>query len=70
VEVQEMLGQNRCEGNDGGMMEIREEDLKQLLFEVYSAGFEAGMARNIDIATAYNNWWDARKKEVNQYDKG
>jgi hypothetical protein len=28
------------------------------------------MARNIDIATAYNNWWDARKKEVNQYDKG
>lgn len=51
-------------------MEIKEENLKRLLFEVYSAGFEAGMSKNVDIVTAYNNWGESAKKEVAEYDKG
>ena len=31
--------------------------LKELLFEIYSAGFEAAMS-NKDIATSYNDFYD------------
>ena len=50
------------------MMDIKEEELKRLLFEVYSAGFEAGMAQDIDIVTAYNQWWESTKKEIDKHD--
>ena len=41
-----------------------EEFLKTMLFEVYSAGFEAGYSQDIDIATAYNKWFEQFKKSV------
>lgn len=31
--------------------------LKELLFEIYSAGFEAGMSHK-DIVTSYNDFYD------------
>lgn len=31
--------------------------LKELLFEIYSAGFEAAMSKK-DIATSYNDFYD------------
>lgn len=37
---------------------IDNEKLKQLLFEVYSAGFEAGYSQEIDIVEAYNKYWN------------
>ena len=49
--------------------QLTEEELKSLLFEVYSAGFEAGMAQNIDIVSAYNKWWESAKKEVVNHDQ-
>jgi hypothetical protein len=45
--------------------QLTEAELKSLLFEVYSAGFEAGMSQDIDIVTAYNNWWETTKKGQN-----
>ena len=41
-----------------------EEFLKTMLFEIYSAGFEAGYSQNIDIVTAYNKWFDGFKKTI------
>ena len=38
--------------------EINKEELKQLLFEVYSAGFEVGYLQKVDIVTAYNEYWN------------
>lgn len=38
--------------------EINKEELKQLLFEVYSAGFEVGYSQKVDIVTAYNEYWN------------
>lgn len=32
--------------------------LKDLLFEIYSAGFEVGYSQEIDIVSAYNQYWD------------
>ena len=39
--------------------------IKQILFEVYSAGFEAGYSQEIDIVEAYNQYWD---KLLKSYD--
>jgi hypothetical protein len=41
-----------------------EEFLKTMLFEIYSAGFEAGYSKNIDIVTAYNKWFDGFKNTI------
>lgn len=40
--------------------------LKDLLFEIYSAGFEAGYAQNIDIVQAYNQYWDNLIKHIKE----
>lgn len=37
---------------------INEEEIKQLIFEIYSAGFEAGYSQEVDIVSAYNQYWD------------
>ncbi len=33
------------------------EALKDALFEIYSAGFEAGYAQNKDLASAFEEWF-------------
>ena len=43
--------------------EVTMKDLKALLFEVYSAGFEAGYTKEIDIANAFNLYWERVKNE-------
>ena len=43
-------------------MEMTENELKQFLFEVYSAGFEAGYAGNKSLVDAYNDWWIKTKE--------
>lgn len=39
-------------------------ELKTLLFDVYSAGFEAGYTQEIGIVEAYNKWWEVLQKEI------
>ena len=43
-------------------MEMTEKELKQLLFEIYSAGFEAGYAGNQSLVDAYDDWWMKTKE--------
>lgn len=45
---------------------LTEHELKQLLFEVYSAGFEAGYSQETDIATAYNRYWGNLLKQIKE----
>lgn len=40
------------------MDDFTPEELKAIMFEIYSAGFEAGYSQNIDIHTAYNEFWN------------
>ena len=44
--------------------EINKKELKQLLFEIYSAGFEAGYSKEVDIVTAYNKYWDLLMEDI------
>lgn len=37
--------------------EITIKDFKALIFEIYSAGFESGYAKEIDIVSAFNQFW-------------
>lgn len=39
-------------------MEFSEQDIKAALFEIFSAGYEAGYAAETDIKTAYKNWYE------------
>ena len=39
------------------MNEISEKDLKDLLFAVFSAGFESGYSGQIDLATAFEQFY-------------
>lgn len=41
-----------------------EYELKQVLFEIYSAGFEAGYSQEIDVVTAYNQYWSEFAKLI------
>lgn len=45
---------------------INKEELKQLIFEIYSAGFEAGYSQEVDIASAYNQYWDNLLKLIKE----
>ena len=36
---------------------MSEKELKEILFEIYSAGFEAGYSQNVDIVSSYNKYW-------------
>ncbi len=45
--------------------EFSKEEWKQIIFEIYSAGFEAGCSsQKVDIASAYNQYWDNLLKEL------
>ena len=46
------------------MPELTSIELKQILFEIYSAGFEAGYAQTDDITTAYNKYFDNLVQEL------
>ena len=50
--------------------ELTEKQMKEVLFNVYSAGYEAGYWQVSDLATAYNIFWndlmDALKKETGE----
>ena len=43
--------------------EINLETWKEILFEVYSAGFEAGYSQEIDIVNSYNEYWNNLLKQ-------
>ena len=45
---------------------LTEHDLKQLLFEIYSAGFEAGYSQEVDVATAYDQYWNNLLKVIKE----
>lgn len=45
---------------------LTEYELKQLLFKVYSAGFEEGYSQETDIVTAYNQYWDNLLKKITE----
>ena len=36
--------------------------IKEIMFLVFSAGFEAGYGGKIDLAKAFNDWYDAFNK--------
>ena len=43
--------------------EIMDEiDIKEIMFLVFSAGFEAGYVGKIDLAKAFNEWYDTFNK--------
>ena len=42
------------------------EELKQLMFEIYSAGFEAGYSQEADLVSAYKKYWDNIWKEIRE----
>lgn len=42
--------------NDIRSVDFSDAQLKSFLFEVYSAGFEAGYSRCTDIHTGFNTW--------------
>lgn len=44
-----------------------ESEAKRILFEVYSAGFEAGYSQKIDIASAYKQFWDNLLKQMKEH---
>ena len=39
-----------------------ERDIKEIMFLVFSAGVEAGYGGKIDLAKAFNEWYDAFDK--------
>lgn len=43
--------------NDIRLVDFSDAQLKSILFEVYSAGFEAGYSRCTDIHTGFNTWY-------------
>lgn len=43
--------------NDIRSVDFSDAQLKSLLFDVYSAGFEAGYPRCTDIHTGFNTWY-------------
>lgn len=43
--------------NDIRSVDFSDAQIKSLLFEVYSAGFEAGYPRCTDIHTGFNTWY-------------
>lgn len=43
--------------NDIRSVDFNDAQLKSLLFEVYSAGFEAGYSRCTDIHTGFSTWY-------------
>lgn len=50
--------------------ELTEKQIKEALFDVYSAGYEAGYWQVADIVTAYNIYWndlmDALNREMEE----
>ena len=46
--------------------EINLETLKKALFEVYSAGFEAGYSQETDIVKSYNKYWNDLLKIITE----
>ena len=43
--------------------EIMDEiDIKEIMFLVFSAGFEAGYSGKVDLAKAFNEWYDTFNK--------
>lgn len=40
-----------------------EQNEKELLFLVFSAGYEAGYGGKIDLAKAFNEWYEALKRQ-------
>ena len=46
--------------------EISMKELKSMLFEIYSAGFEAGYTKEIDIVKAYNQYWNNLIKRIKE----
>lgn len=48
------------------------DNLKNMAFEIYSAGFTAGYSQEIDIKTAYEKYWKFLKELIlkeNDYEK-
>ena len=43
--------------NDIRSVDFSDAQLKSLLFEVYSAGFEAGYSHQADICTGFKTWY-------------
>ena len=39
-----------------------EMDIKEIMFLVFSAGFEAGYGGKVDLAKAFSEWYDALNK--------
>lgn len=37
-------------------------DIKEIMFLVFSAGFEAGYSGKVDLAKAFNEWYDTFNK--------
>ena len=45
-------------------MDLTEEQIKEVLFEIYAAGFEAGYSHEVDIQTAYNKFWNEIQTDI------
>jgi hypothetical protein len=48
------------------IMDLTEEQIKALFFEIYAAGFEAGYSHVVDIETAYNRFWNQLTETFNE----
>ena len=51
----------RGQGRKGNTME--EQKAKDILFEIFSAGYEAGYAGKADLATAFEQYYKKLKEE-------
>lgn len=48
-------------------MGMTEDQLKALVFEIYSAGYEDGHYRDINLVAAYNQYWDRLMRDLKNY---
>ena len=45
---------------------MNEQQLKAAFFEIFSAGFEVASFKEIDIVTAYDEYWDSLMKDFKE----
>lgn len=45
-------------------MDLTEKEIKDLLFEIYSAGFEKGYAGEVDLVTCFEEYYSELKKLI------
>ena len=48
---------------------LNNKEIKDILFEIYSAGFESGYSQEKDIKSAFEEYYNFLLSEVKKYEK-